>query len=152
MARFWVGTSGWSYANWRGIFYPAKLKRAEWLPYYAARYGTVELNASFYHLPREPMLAGWVARTPPEFLFAVKAWQVISHRKRLADCAEQVETFLGRLDALGDKCGPVLFQLPPKWGMDGERLAAFLDLLPKDGRFAFEFATRAGTRAPSTTF
>ena len=139
MARHWVGTSGWSYAHWEGLFYPKKLKRTEWLAYYAERLASVEINASFYRLPREPMLSGWVARTPPEFVFAVKAWRVITHRKRLADCADEVATYLGRVATLGPKCGPILFQLPPKWAAGTSVLGAFLDLLPEGRRFTFEF-------------
>jgi uncharacterized protein YecE (DUF72 family) len=139
MARHWVGTSGWSYANWRGLFYPEKLKRTDWISHYAERFPSVEVNASFYHLPRESVLAGWVERTPPGFVFAVKAWRAMTHRRRLADCGELLATFLGRLEALGPKRGPVLFQLPPKWRADRDRLAAFLDLLPSGRRYAFEF-------------
>ena len=115
LGRLWVGTSGWSYANWQGPFYPTALKRTDWLGHYARHLRSVEVNNSFYHLPREAMLAGWAQRTPADFLFAVKAWRAITHYRRLKDCAELLNTFLERLTALGDKCGPVLFQLPPRW-------------------------------------
>ncbi len=99
----------------------------------------MEVNTSFYHLPRETMLAGWAQRTPADFLFAVKAWRAITHFRRLKDCAEPLSTFLDRLSALGDKCGPVLFQLPPRWHVDLGRLSDFLALLPAGRRFAMEF-------------
>lgn len=134
-----VGTSGWSYANWQGPFYPPGLKRTDWLAYYAGRLRTVEINTSFYHLPRTEMLSGWANRTPPGFLFAVKALRAITHFRRLKDCAEPLGVFLDRLRALRGKCGPVLFQLPPRWHADPERLSEFLALLPEDQRFAMEF-------------
>lgn len=139
MARHWVGTSGWSYANWRGPFYPPGLKQTDWLAHYAGYLRSVEINNSFYHLPREAMLARWTERTPPGFLFAVKAWRAITHYRRLADCNDQVAVFFDRLKALGGKCGPVLFQLPPRWHVDTGRLAGFLENLPEGWRYAMEF-------------
>ncbi len=139
MARHWVGTSGWTYANWRGRFYPAGLGQRNWLAYYAERYRSVELNASFYHLPRPGVAEGWVERTPDDFLFAVKAWRAITHRRRLANCAEQLRVFIERIGGLAGKLGPILFQLPPRWDADPERLATFLAALPPDRRYAFEF-------------
>ena len=139
MARHWVGTSGWSHDHWKGPFYREKLQRTDWLVHYAERLASVEINASFYNLPRERVLAGWAECTPPGFLFAVKAWRAITHHRRLANCGEAVATFLGRLAALGAKCGPVLFQLPPRWRADHARLAAFLDVLPEGRRYVFEF-------------
>ena len=136
---FWVGTSGWSYATWRGDFYPRGLKQGEWIRFYAAHLRSVEVNATFYRLPPEKMLRGWAEKTPDDFLFAVKAWRVISHYKRLRDCEESLKVFLDRLWPLGSKCGPILFQLPPNFPRDLERLAAFLAFLPRDRRFAFEF-------------
>ncbi len=139
MARFWVGTSGWSYANWRGSFYPAGLKPGDWLGYYAGILHSVELNASFYRLPQEKTLRAWVDKTPDGFLFSVKAWRAITHFRRLAGCREQLQAMLARLDLLGDKCGPILFQLPPRFAVDLPRLDAFLDQLPAERRYAFEF-------------
>ncbi|MFQ5784289.1 MAG: DUF72 domain-containing protein [Alphaproteobacteria bacterium] len=139
MPRHRVGTSGWSYDGWRGLFFPETLKRTDWLSYYAESFASVEINASFYRLPRQSMLEGWVTRTPPGFLFAVKVWRVITHFRRLVDCAEPLAAFLDRLSGLGEKLGPVLFQLPPKFAADFERLAGFLALLPEDRRFTFEF-------------
>jgi uncharacterized protein YecE (DUF72 family) len=139
MARHWIGTSGWSYANWRGTFYPKGLKPAEWLPHYARHLSSVELNASFYRLPSEAMLKGFVARTPDTFLFAIKGSRLITHLKRLRDCEEALATFLARIDLLGARGGPVLFQLPPNFPAEPARLGAFLALLPAGRRFAFEF-------------
>ena len=139
MATSWIGTSGWSYENWNGPFYPPGLKRTGWLAHYSTHLRSVEINNSFYHLPRQSMLAGWVDLTPPGFLFAVKAWRAITHYRHLANCADRLAVFLDRIDGLGDKCGPVLFQLPPRWQVDLERLAAFLAMLPEGRRFAMEF-------------
>lgn len=134
-----VGTSGWSYDHWVGLVYPEGANPRDWLAHYATRLGTVEINASFYHLPKPEMLEGWAAHTPAGFRFAVKAWRRITHYRRLADCGEPLTVFLERVAALGPKLGPVLFQLPPRFGLDLDRLNAFLELLPRDKRFAFEF-------------
>lgn len=139
MARHWVGTSGWSYANWRGVFYPKGLKQGDWIRFLAEHLPSVEVNATFYRLPQEKMLTGWAEKTPEDFLFAVKAWRAISHYRRLQDCDEQLKIFLARLWPLGPKCGPILIQLPPRFACDPARLGDFLALLPQDRRFAFEF-------------
>lgn len=139
MARCWVGTSGWSYRNWAERFYPAGLAQRERIAYYAGHFSSVELNASFYRLPAERVLAGWAERTPAGFLFAVKAWRRLTHFQRLADCEEPLRFFLERIDALGAKAGPVVFQLPPRFAADRGLLEAFLALLPRDRRAAFEF-------------
>jgi len=139
MATHRVGTSGWSYDAWRGQFYPRGVKKTDWLGHYAQTFKTVEINASFYHLPKQAVLEGWAAKTPPNFLFAVKAWRAITHYRRLADCDDHLRVFYERLDALGPKAGPVLFQLPPRFPVDLPRLRDFLTLLPKDRRHAFEF-------------
>ncbi|MDJ0895604.1 MAG: DUF72 domain-containing protein, partial [Alphaproteobacteria bacterium] len=139
MAQWWIGTSGWSYANWRGAFYPRGLKQGDWISYYAQHLGSVELNASFYRLPTESMLDRWRERTPDRFLFAIKAWRAITHYRRLADCDELMSRMFDRVTRLGDKAGPVLFQLPPHFECDVERLRRFLDLLPERGRHAMEF-------------
>ncbi|MDJ0946127.1 MAG: DUF72 domain-containing protein [Kiloniellales bacterium] len=139
MARHWIGTSGWSYRNWREGFYPKALKPGEWLGFYAGVLRCVELNASFYRLPREDQLKTWAARTPPDFRFAAKAWRAITHFRRLRDCGELLDAFFARLEALEDKLGPVLFQLPPRFGADPQRLDAFLGGLPRGRRVAVEF-------------
>lgn len=139
MARHWVGTSGWSYASWKGLFYPRGLKQGDWLRHYAAHLGAVELNATFYRPPRADVVQGWHDKTPGEFLFAVKAWRAVTHFNRLSDGAGRLDTFFERIAALGEKAGPVLFQLPPRFPADVARLGDFLALLPAGRRYAFEF-------------
>jgi len=139
MAEFRVGTSGWSYPNWVGPFYPEGLKQNQWLAHYAERFSTVELNASFYRPPMANMLKGWQRRTPDDFRFAVKAWRMITHSAKLADCDEYLGAFFERLEPLADKVGLVLFQLPPSLSADPERLDGFLGKLPAGTRAAFEF-------------
>jgi uncharacterized protein YecE (DUF72 family) len=139
----WIGTSGWSYGHWREVFYPGDLPQAKWLEHYAAHFDSVELNASFYHLPREATFAQWRARTPEGFTFAVKASRFITHRRRLADCAEPLERFFTAAARLEEKLAAVLFQLPPSFEKDTALLAAFLDqarrAAPAAARLAFEF-------------
>ncbi len=139
MARAYVGTSGWSYDGWVGPFYPDKLPRNQWLGHYAQHLDAVELNASFYRLPMQNMLNGWAKRTPDSFSFSVKAWQQLTHRKRLQDCGEQLQVFFERMQPLADRTAAVLFQMPPKMPLDVERLEAFLQQLPAGTRAAFEF-------------
>jgi uncharacterized protein YecE (DUF72 family) len=133
-----IGTSGWHYQHWRGPFYPPKLATRAWLGYYAEQLHCVEINNSFYRLPLPTTLTGWYHQTPPGFLFAVKAWRQLTHRKRLLECADPVQTFLIHVRALSEKCGPILFQLPPSLRCAPERLADFLALLPREQRFTFE--------------
>jgi uncharacterized protein YecE (DUF72 family) len=137
--HFHIGTSGWHYKHWRGPFYPPGLPTRAWLGFYAERLPCVEINNSFYRLPVPATLAGWDQQTPAGFLFAVKAWRQITHRKRLLDCADAVQTFLSHIQILGEKLGPVLFQLPPRFRCNPQRLADFLRLLPRNRRFTFEF-------------
>ncbi len=139
MACVWIGTSGWSYAHWTGGVYPRGLEKGAWLAHYATLLSSVEINATFYRLPGEPLLRRWSGQTPPDFLFAVKAWCLITHFRRLSECEGPLATFLARIQALGEKRGPVLFQLPPRLAVDLPRLEAFLELLPSEGRWAFEF-------------
>jgi len=134
-----VGTSGWQYRHWRGPFYPAGLATAKWLAYYAARFDTVEVNATFYHLPREGTAAAWRAVAPPGFLYAVKASRYITHMRRLKEPARGLEMFFERLRGLGDRMGPVLFQLPPRFPRDAGLLEDFLRALPEGVRPVFEF-------------
>ena len=139
MARPWIGTSGWSYRNWRESFYPKNLRPGDWLGYYSQHFGCVELNASFYRLPRESHLKAWAARTPADFRFAVKAWRAVTHFRRLRDCDALLDAFFARLKVLGDKLGPVLFQLPPRFTADPEILDVLLGSLPRGQRAAVEF-------------
>lgn len=135
----YVGTSGFSYAQWKGVFYPEKLANARMLAYYAERLPSVELNNTFYRLPRESALASWRAAVPPGFSFAVKAPRAITHYAKLSPTAPALEPFLGVLGALGDRGGPVLFQLPPTHAADPALLRDFIGVLPTELRAAFEF-------------
>jgi uncharacterized protein YecE (DUF72 family) len=110
-----------------------------WLEHYSAEFTTVEINSTFYHLPRESTFTGWQQRTPVGFLFAVKCWGLITHRKRLQEVEDQLALFLSRARLLGNRLGPVLVQLPPRWQCDLARLRDFLQLLPRELRYAFEF-------------
>jgi uncharacterized protein YecE (DUF72 family) len=134
-----VGTSGYSYPEWKGAFYPEDLAASEFLPYYAARFHTVEINNTFYRFPAESLLAGWRDATPDVFCFAVKANQGITHRARLKDADDLTRDFVERCRTLGAKLGPILFQLPPSLRRDDDRLALFLAGLPPDLRYAVEF-------------
>ena len=139
MARYYIGTSGWVYPHWRGAFYPQGLAQALWLGYYASHFDTVELNNSFYRLPTEKNFQGWRDRVPPGFRFAVKASRFITHIKKLNDVAAPLATFLDRARLLGDKLGPILYQMPPNLHRNDERLSAFLALLPADMQHVIEF-------------
>jgi len=134
-----VGTSGWHYDHWQGPFYPGDLPSEGWLAYYAEHLATVEINNSFYRLPEAETLWNWRAGTPQGFLFAAKASRYITHMKKLKDPDEPVANFLGRMEELGEKLGPILFQLPPNWNLNLDRLRSFLETLPGGHRFAFEF-------------
>ena len=134
-----IGTSGWHYDHWKGPFYPEKLPAARMLELYAERFDTVEINSSFYRLPTEAAVELWKKTAPRDFLFAVKASRFITHMKKLKDAEGSFEKFFDRVILLGRKLGPVLFQLPPKWHSDPERLDAFLGALPRRLRYAFEF-------------
>jgi uncharacterized protein YecE (DUF72 family) len=134
-----IGTSGWSYAHWRARFYPQGLPAKSWLAFYAERFDTVEINGSFYRMPKEPAVTGWHERAPDGFVFAWKASRYITQAKRLKDAAEPLAYVLDRASGLKEKLGPILFQLPPQMRRDDERLAGFLALLPKTHRFSVEF-------------
>lgn len=134
-----VGTSGYNYPEWKGTFYPADLAAATMLPYYAERFGVVEINATFYRMPTPKTLAGWSAQTPDTFVFGLKAPQRITHFARLRDVDEPVRFFCDAARTLGPKLGPLLFQLPPNFKKDLGRLTDVLALLPRDLRVAFEF-------------
>jgi uncharacterized protein YecE (DUF72 family) len=140
MERIRIGCSGWNYRHWREVVYPKGLPAKRWLEHYATLFDTVEVNTTFYRLPNRTAVEGWAAQTPPEFVFAVKASRYLTHVKRLADVATGVERFYERIDPLIEvrKLGPVLWQLPPTFRRDDERLAAALSALPA-GRHCFEF-------------
>ena len=139
--KLWAGASGYSFKEWKGSFYPEKIKPEEMLPWYAERLPTVEINNTFYQMPKETTLAHWAEVTPPAFRFAIKASQRITHIGRLkADkVAESVAYLYDKLGALGAKRGPVLFQLPPNMKKDLPRLVDFLALLPANHGASFEF-------------
>jgi len=140
--RIVVGTSGWHYPHWKGVFYPHDLRRKDWLPFYAERLPAVEVNNSFYRLPEASTFRLWDDETPDGFPFAVKAPRTITHLKKLRNAAGSLELFLGRVQHLGEKLGPILFQLPPRWHANPQRLGEFLELLPNRHRYAFEFRDR----------
>jgi uncharacterized protein YecE (DUF72 family) len=140
--RLLVGTSGYSYAPWKGSFYPEKLPAAKMLGYYAERLPAVEINNTFYKMPTPDILTRWAAETPDTFSFVLKSPRRITHDRRLADVDDSVKRFYEAAAALGARRGPVLFQLPPNLKKDVPRLKAFLDLLAAttpDARPAFEF-------------
>jgi uncharacterized protein YecE (DUF72 family) len=134
----YIGTSGWHYKHWRGPFYPEKLPASRMLDYYAQHFDTVEINSSFYRLPLETGLASWRDSSPNGFRFAVKGSRFLTHMKKLKDPEPGVEKFFSRVGLLGRKLGPVIFQLPPWWEANPERLEDFLRALPPKRRYAFE--------------
>lgn len=138
-AEFLVGTSGFSYPAWRGVFYPEKHPASGMLSFYAGVFGAVEINNTFYRMPAPALLAGWIQQTPPGFRFALKAPQQITHRLRLKNAAEPALEFIRRSEALGTARGPLLFQLPPNLKADLTRLGDFLAALPGGIEPAFEF-------------
>jgi uncharacterized protein YecE (DUF72 family) len=133
-----VGTSGWQYPHWRERFYPAKTPQRLWLEYYADRFATVEVNNAFYHLPERTTFQSWRDRTPADFCVAVKMSRYLTHLKRLREPAEPVERFLSRAQALRDKLGPVLLQLPPTMSVDVAALDETLSRFPRGVRVAVE--------------
>jgi uncharacterized protein YecE (DUF72 family) len=137
--RLLAGTSGFSYKEWLGKFYPEKLPGNAMLRYYAERLATVEINNTFYRMPAEAMLTNWANEVPAHFTFTLKAPRRITHEKRLREAGEDVAEFLRRAQLLGDKLGAILFQLPPFLKKDLPRLKNFLALLPPGARVAFEF-------------
>lgn len=142
MGRLLIGTSGYSYKHWKGGFYPPDLSQARWLEFYCQHFDTVELNVTFYRLPKQETFEGWHRRTPSHFLFAAKGSRFITHIKRLKDCGEPVRAYRENAAGLGDKLVCVLWQLPPMFLFDGERLREFCQLLQDElpeKRHTFEF-------------
>jgi uncharacterized protein YecE (DUF72 family) len=138
-----IGTSGWNYPHWKKRFYPSEIPSSRWLHYYAGRFSTVEINNSFYRLPSEETFVKWREGVPEGFTFAVKASRYITHMKKLKEPIESLEQFLRRVQLLEDRRGPLLFQLPPRWSRNSERLKEFLEALPAGLPCAFEFRDRS---------
>jgi uncharacterized protein YecE (DUF72 family) len=138
-----VGTSGWVYRHWRGLFYPTALPQKRWLEHYVRHFDTVEINNSFYHLPLESTFEVWREQAPAEFLYAVKYSRYGTHMKKLRDPESHLERFLSRAEKLGSHLGPILVQLPPHWEVDPGRLDAFLEAAPKQHRWAVEFREKS---------
>lgn len=134
-----IGTSGWHYKHWKGRFYPTDLAEKDQFDYYSRHFSTVEINNSFYMLPAKETFASWREASPDNFLFAIKASRFITHMKKLNLDAQGVKKFFSHADKLKEKLGPVLFQLPPKWNVNEERLENFLSVLPHGHHYAFEF-------------
>ncbi|HZH04180.1 MAG TPA: DUF72 domain-containing protein [Myxococcaceae bacterium] len=137
--RTLIGTSGYSYPAWKGSFYPKDLPAKRMLPFYAERFSAVEINNTFYRMPGEKLLSSWAEQVGPDFQFALKAPQRITHQKRLVDAESVTQEFVRIARGLGGRLGPLLFQLPPYMKKDLPRLQAFLELLPPDVRVTFEF-------------
>lgn len=140
--RVLVGTSGYEYPHWRGIFYPHELPRARWLEFYAERFATVEINNTFYRLPSRETFERWRERVPAQFVFAVKFNRYATHIRRLRDPEATVGRFLEAATGLGEKLGPILVQLPPRWNADPDRLAAFVEATPRVHRWVLEVRDR----------
>jgi uncharacterized protein YecE (DUF72 family) len=134
-----IGTSGWIYQHWRRAFYPADLPVKRWFAFYSESFDTVEINNTFYRLPPPTVFKAWAAQAPPGFLYAVKASRFLTHMKKLKDATGPLDNILGRARLLGDHLGPVLYQLPPHWHRDTDRLRQFLELLPVGLEHVFEF-------------
>lgn len=137
--RLHAGTSGFSYDEWKGVFYPEGLPAKERLAFYSSRLSTVEINNTFYRTPKASVVAGWRSQVSGDFRFVLKASQRLTHQKRLKDCAEDLAFALEVYRAMAERLGPILFQLPPNFRKDVARLASFLELLPGDIQAAFEF-------------
>ena len=148
-----IGTSGWQYDSWRGPFFPRQLRIKDQLCYYATQFRTTELNGVFYRTPTEEAVRGWRDRTPNDFVFAWKASKFITHWKRLSERSENsLELLESRVSLLGPKAGPILFQLPPQFACNDERLASFIKMLNPKRRYVFEFRHPAGTHRVSCVY
>ncbi len=134
-----IGTSGWVYNHWRGIFYPRDLSQRDWFAYYAREFNTVEINNAFYRLPSDAAVDTWREQAPPGFLYVVKASRFLTHMKKLKDPEEPLRTFFARVRRLDKTLGPVLYQLPPNWQVNLSRLEHFLAVLPKGYTHVVEF-------------
>ncbi len=134
-----IGTSGWVYNHWRGVFYPKDLPQPQWFSFYSREFDTVEINNSFYRLPSVEMFEAWRRQAPSDFLYAVKASRYLTHMKKLNDPEEPLQRLFDRADRLGTTLGPVLYQLPPHWQVNLPRFEHFLSVLPKGYQHVVEF-------------
>lgn len=134
-----IGTAGWHYDHWRGPFYPQDLPGKNFLAFYANRFKTAEINNSFYQLPKPKTLTAWRDQVPPGFVFSVKASRYITHMKKLKDGKTTVQPLINAVTLMGEKLGPILFQLPPKWRCNPGRVESFISGLPEGFRYTFEF-------------
>lgn len=137
--RIFIGTSGWNYKHWRGVFYPEELSTKAWFEYYSKRFDTVEINNTFYNLPDPSVFKNWKKQAPTDFIYAVKANRYITHMKKLKEPDSALKNFFSRVKYLEENLGPILYQLPPHWRCNVDRLQAFLTELPKDKIHVFEF-------------
>lgn len=137
--NFRIGTSGWSYADWRGRFYPQEIKSNEFLQYYSRRFNTVEINNSFYRLPTAKNIKHWHELTPDDFIFSCKASRYITHMKRLHETEQAVDNLLAIFSSFQKKLGPILFQFPPSWRLNSPLLKKFAASLSKDFDYVLEF-------------
>lgn len=139
MADLHIGTSGWNYKHWKGPFYPEELSEDDWLEHYQDQFDTVEVNNTFYNLPDPKTVEKWKKRVHKDFIFAAKANRYITHMKKLNEPKESLENMLNVFEAFGKKLEPILFQLPPNWNFNEDRLRAFIDLIPDHLLTTFEF-------------
>lgn len=137
--KTYIGTSGWQYKHWKGVFYPKDLKSAEEFKFYVSQFDTVEINNSFYMLPEAKTFSAWRRSASKKFIFSVKASRYITHMKKLKVDQQSIKKFISHAIHLKEKLGPILFQLPPRWKLNAERLENFLSALPKNLRYTFEF-------------
>lgn len=139
-----IGTSGWSYKDWRGNFYPENIKPIDFLKFYSEHFSTVEINSSFYHMLRDKIVIHWSEEVPSDFIFALKANREITHIKKLEDPEQIIPDFMQSLSSFKNKLGPILFQLPPSFGFNNiSRLRSFINVLPKDFSYVFEFRNKS---------
>lgn len=139
MKNIFIGTSGWNYNHWKGTFYPKDSSREDWFSLYQSRFPTVEINNTFYRLPSVGTVDSWYNNCRNDFVYSVKASRYITHMKKLKDPRESTESFFSVIRRLGEKTGPILFQLPPKWNRNTERLKQFLESVPDEYDYTFEF-------------
>ncbi len=138
-----IGCSGWNYRHWRSLFYPEGLPQRLWFEHYSATFDTVEINNSFYRLPSADTFDKWRRQAPAGFCYAVKANRFLTQARKLKDCAEPLDRMLAATRLLGDRLGPILYQLPPRFGCNPERLEEFIALLPADLTHVFEFRDKS---------